>query len=80
MCVSLCVTVCSSVTVIHSCTRYNNTENTQPKLAIKGIRCPEVMSYWTQGEIFLLRCDHDNELISKNECDQLVGVLCEGTG
>ena len=35
-----------------------------PLKAISGIRCPEVADYSSTGEIFLLRCDNQEETAS----------------
>ena len=38
----MCVSVCVVQLLLSIPARYNNSENTQPQLAIKGIRCPPI--------------------------------------
>lgn len=47
-----------------------------PQKAISGIRCPEVADYSSTGEIFLLRCDSQEETVNKTNCDDFVEVNC----
>ena len=54
---------------------YNKPVDQQPT-AIKGIRCPEVKFPSTEGDIFLLRCDNNDELIATEDCEEIVGIQC----
>ena len=47
-----------------------------PQKAISGIRCPEVADYSSTGEIFLLRCDSQEETVDKTNCDDFAEVNC----
>ena len=47
-----------------------------PLKAISGIRCPEVADYSSIGEIFLLRCDSQEEAVNKTNCDDFAEVEC----
>ena len=50
--------------------------NYQPT-AINGIRCPNVINFVTEAEVFLMRCDVGN-VIASTICDPqtIVGVKC----
>ena len=47
-----------------------------PQKAISGIRCPEVANYSSTGEIFLLRCNSQEETVNKTKCDEFAKVTC----
>ena len=56
--------------------RFIEPEDDKLTSAISGIKCPEVKYPSTEGDIFLMRCDNDDQLIPKEDCEEIVGILC----